>query len=204
MKRRLTEGWPLVGWTALGTAALVGGLFGAYGTGSAGLSAAIRLTARAAVVLFLLAFTASGLRLLWRSPWTAWLLRNRRYLGVSFAVVHFTHLGVIAASAARAPDEFLRRNGSLTVLGGGGLAYLLLAGMTATSFDRSAAWLGRTWWRRLHLAGSYLLWFVFLQSYAGRALFRSAAYAPLALALVAALALRTWAWQRRRPGAASG
>jgi DMSO/TMAO reductase YedYZ heme-binding membrane subunit len=86
----------------------------------------------------------------------------------------------------------------------GGLAYLLLAGMTVTSFDRTAAWLGRTWWRRLHLAGSYLLWLVFLQSYVGRAIRQSVLYAPLALAFVAALALRLWARRRRQGGEGPG
>ena len=78
------------------------------------------------------------------------------------------------------------------------LAYVFLAGMTVTSFDRTAAWLGRAWWRRLHLAGSYLLWLVFLQSYAGRALREPVPHAALAAALVAALSLRLWA-RRRQP-----
>jgi methionine sulfoxide reductase heme-binding subunit len=192
MRGRAPERWALVGWTALGVAALVAGLLGVHGTGSAGLGVVIRGTARVAVVLFLLAFSASSLRRLWRSPSTAWLLSNRRYIGVSFAVVHFTHLGAIAASAIRAPAPFFQRNGTLAVLGGGGLAYLLLAGMTVTSFDRTAAWLGRTWWRRLHLGGSYLLWLIFLQTYAARTLLESSLYAPLALALIAAFALRIW------------
>jgi len=200
MRGRPTEGWALVGWTALGVAALVAGLLGVYGTGSAGLGVVIRLTARVGVVLFVLAFAASSLRRAWRSPLTAWLLSNRRYIGVSFAVVHFTHLGAIAVSAMRAPAAFFQRNGTLAVLGGGGLAYLLLAGMTVTSFDRTAAWLGRTWWRRLHLAGGYLLWLVFLQSYAARVLLESALYAPFALALIAALALRLWSAAKGRRG----
>lgn len=200
---RATEGWPLVGWAALGVAALVAGLLVVYGTGSEGLGIVIRLTARVAVLLFLSAFVASSVRRLHRLPFTAWLLRNRRYLGVSFAVAHFTHLGALAVFAIRAPAEFFQRNGSLLVLGFGGLAYLLLVGMTVTSFNRTAAWIGRTWWRRLHVTGSYLLWFIFLQSYVGRAL-REPAYAPLALALVGALALRIGARLRRPGGALDG
>jgi methionine sulfoxide reductase heme-binding subunit len=198
MSTKATEGWPLVGWTALGVAALVAGLLGAYGAGREGLGVVIRMTARAAVLLFLPVFAASSLRRFHRSPFTAWLLRNRRYLGVSFAVVHFTHLGVLAASAIRAPTEFFARNGNLATLGGGGLAYLLLAAMTVTSFDRTAAWLGRAWWSRLHLAGMYLLWLIFLQSYAGRATSEPVPHALLALALVAALVLRIASRARER------
>src|SRR5262245_18830959 len=119
MRGTPTEGWALVGWTALGVAALVAGLLGTYGTGSEGLAVGMRLTARVGVVIFLLAFAASSLRRLWRSPLTAWLLSNRRYIGVSFAVVHFTHLGAIAVSATRAPAAFFQQSGTLAVLGGG-------------------------------------------------------------------------------------
>jgi DMSO/TMAO reductase YedYZ heme-binding membrane subunit len=189
MTAKTTEGWPLVGWTALGVAALVAGLLGAYGVGSAGLSISIRLTARVAVVLFMAAFAASSAHRVRRSPFTAWLLRNRRYLGVSFAVVHFTHLGLIVASAAQSPAEFLHRTRTVTIVFGG-LAYLLLLGMTATSFDRTAAWLGRMWWKRLHLAGSYLVWGVFLQSYTWRAVREPVLFGPFAVALVLVLPLR--------------
>jgi DMSO/TMAO reductase YedYZ heme-binding membrane subunit len=186
---KATEGWPLVGWTALGVAALVAGLLGAYGVGSAGFSVSLRLTARVAVVLFVSAFAASSAHRVRRSPFTAWLLRNRRYLGVSFAVVHFTHLGLIVAAAVRLPADFFHRTSAVTIIGGG-IAYLLILGMTVTSFDRTAAWLGRRGWIRLHLAGSYFVWGVFLQSYAGRAVREPVLFGPFAAALVLVLALR--------------
>jgi sulfoxide reductase heme-binding subunit YedZ len=61
--------------------------------------------------------------------------------------------------------------------------------MAATSFDRTAAWLGRRPWRILHTAGMYYIWSNFMFAYGGRAFF-SLAYAPLAALLVSAIALR--------------
>jgi DMSO/TMAO reductase YedYZ heme-binding membrane subunit len=71
----------------------------------------------------------------------------------------------------------------------GGIGYVLIAAMTATSFDRSAAWLGPRRWRRLHTIGAYYVWLVFFLSFAPRAL-SSPLYLPFALAVVAAPVLR--------------
>ena len=42
-----------------------------------------------------------------------------------------------------------------------GTAYLCIAAMTATSFDRTAAWLGPRKWRLLHLVGGWYIWISF-------------------------------------------
>jgi hypothetical protein len=79
----------------------------------------------------------------------------------------------------------------------GGLGYLLLAAMTATSFDRTAAWLGPRAWSRLHTFGIFYLWFIFAFTYVG-----SAARDPLAagslLVLLVALGIRLGATRRGR------
>ena len=73
----------------------------------------------------------------------------------------------------------------------------MLAAMTATSFDRTAAWLGRRAWRVLHLVGSFYLWGAFVQAFFRRALHAPGYGLPLALA-VAAMLLRVVAWYRGR------
>ena len=72
---------------------------------------------------------------------TRWQRRNRRYLGVSFAVSHFIHPGVILALAALDRELFWKLT-NITTIVLAGAAYLFIAAMTATSFDRTAAWLG--------------------------------------------------------------
>src|ERR1044072_8799276 len=81
-----------------------------------------------------------------------WQRRNRRYLGVSFAVSHFIHLGAILALAALDRDLFWKLTNVTTIILAGA-AYLFIAAMTATSFDRTATWLGPRKWRLLHLIG---------------------------------------------------
>jgi len=136
---------------------------------------------------------------LWPSPQSKWLLRNRRYVGVAFAVSHTVHLiGIIAAT--RVVADFTIAPAALY---GGGLAYVFIALMTATSFDRTARWLGRRWWSRLHKAAAYYIWFIFAQSYLPRAAV-SVAYVPFGLAIIAALGLRIAAARSRRTVAVGG
>jgi sulfoxide reductase heme-binding subunit YedZ len=189
--------WQLVGKIALVLIAMVAGILFYQGFTEAGLRMVIRATARTSLFLFLLAFSASSLRRLWRHAATAWLLRNRRYLGVSFAVSHFLHLGAIVALAQRFPHPFMEQSAQPLVLIGGGLGYLLIAAMVATSFDRSAAWLGARRWRILHTVGNYWVLAIFANSYLGRAL-REPAYLPAMLGIVLALGLRVIVYLRRK------
>jgi hypothetical protein len=185
-------GWPIVGWSALIVAAACTTAFLAAGGGEAGWRAAIRLSAKTSLALFTTAFIASSLRVLWPTDLTRWLLINRRYIGVSFAASHAIHLIAIIALLRVAPD-FAIETGTLI---GGGLAYVFLAAMTATSFDRSAAWLGPRRWRILHKTGMYYCWLIFLISYLPRMLIESVLYSPFVAVLVGALALRAVAARR--------
>jgi sulfoxide reductase heme-binding subunit YedZ len=149
---------------------------------------AIRVTARCSIVLFLLAFTASSVWRFWPNAWTSWQRRNRRYLGVSFAVSHFTHLGAIAALGSVAPAELAADANAITWIFGG-LAYVFIAAMTLTSFDRTAQMLGPRAWTLLHTAGSYYIWLIFANSYIARAV-PMPEYIPIATLVVSALILR--------------
>lgn len=185
-------GWRLVGVTALVLVALIEGLLAAYGRGEPGWRAVVRTTAATSLVLFLSAYLASSLRRLRPGTATRWWLRNRRYLGVSFAVSHFAHLGAIVAlsrASGTSPGP--------AVVVVGGLGYLLIAAMVATSFDRSAAWLGARAWNRLHRAGLHYVFGVFLFTYAGAAAQGRIFPALAAASLLAALALRLVARLRR-------
>jgi DMSO/TMAO reductase YedYZ heme-binding membrane subunit len=140
------------------------------------------------VAIFLLAFSASSLHRLWRSPASAWLLRNRRQIGVSFAVSHALHAAFLVWFALGWPDSF-RDTVAASTLAFGSLGYVFVAAMTATSFDRSAAWLGRRRWKLLHGTGAWVLWGIFFATFVPAAL-RLPSRIPFALALLAALGLR--------------
>ncbi|RXT56417.1 hypothetical protein B6S44_04935 [Bosea sp. Tri-44] len=181
------EGWPLLATLAaiLTVAALAA--FASTG-GSDGIRMAIRLTARTSLALFLLAFTASALFRVCPNPWTRWQLRNRRQLGLGFAVSHLLHAIAIIALAVTDPKLFADLGGP-NMLPGGGSAYLVIAAMAATSFDRTAALIGPVAWRRLHLFGAWYIWLSFMIAFGMRARL-DMAYWPFMAALLGACALR--------------
>lgn len=170
----------------------------AYGTDEAGLRALIRATARTSLVLFLLAFAASTLRLFVKTAATAWLLKNRRYVGLSFVVSHIIHLAAIADVALRWPHPFIEQSAQPATLVGGGAGYVALLLMALTSWDGAVRKLGAKRWRALHLTGSWLLWIIFAQSYAGRAAAQPWPYALVMVAIAAVALLRLAAWRTKR------
>lgn len=190
------SGWPLLGLLVALLLAAAGLAYGLAGGDTAGLRAVIRLTARTSLVLFLAAFAASALLRLAPAAPTRWLRRNRRQLGLGFAVSHLIHLVAIVQLAGRDPVLFWQLTTPGSVVSGG-LAYLFIAAMAATSFDRSAAWLGPRAWRALHWTGGYFLAISFVVSNGKR--IPVSAWYGLPVALVAlAVALRLAAGLRRR------
>jgi len=184
----MPRGWSIVGWAALLVGVTVGSILALAGSGEDGLRIVIRATARISVVLFTAAFAARALARAWPTAGTRWMLANRRYLGVSFAVSHVTHLIAIFALGGWSLAGVVARS-AITPVVLGGIGYAFLAAMTATSFDWSAAWLGPRRWSRLHTTGAYWLWSVFFVSFAPRVT-QSPLYWPFAFVLLAALVLR--------------
>jgi methionine sulfoxide reductase heme-binding subunit len=156
----------------------------------------IRFTAQSSLLLFCTAFVASSLARLWPSAATRFLRRHRRQFGLAFAVSHGLHAVALVTLARTAPAVFAGLT-DLPMYVFGGLAYSFIIAMAATSFDRSAAWLGPRRWRVLHLIGGWDLWLTFLVSEGKRAV-HDVSYLPYLAVLFAVLALRLMA--RRRAG----
>ena len=174
-------------------------LLAVEGVGEDGFRAVIRLTARTSLVLFLLAFSASAAFRGHRGPVTRWLLSNRRYLGLSFACSQLIHLLAIGALARAYPASFWTGT-AMSVVAVGGIGYLFIAAMAATSNDVSVAWLGPQRWRLLHTVGAYWIWQIFLVTYAlgiPHAPWKAVAVALLLASLTFRLATR-----QRRPALA--
>jgi hypothetical protein len=168
-----------------------------FGTDEPGLRALVRLTVRVSFTVFIAVYLAAPLRKLYPGGATRWLLRNRRYLGVSFAWAHGLHALAIALLALLLGDAFEAETATIV---GGGLGYLLTAGMALTSFDRTARWLGPRRWALLHRAGLHWLWFIFALNWTGAAVTESLFYLPFALLTWAAAGLRLAALRARRRG----
>lgn len=190
------EGWPLV-WIcfviAVGSLTVVALV---HGLAEEALRSGLRITARLAAVVFTLVFAASSLNALFRTAWSKWLLRNRRYLGLGFGVIHLSHAALIVSLAAAYPVSFQATTDAVGLIGGS-LGYVFVVLMMATSFDSAVRLLGRCRWQVLHKVGMYVLWGIFVFSYAPRVVM-APEYLPLLLMLLAAFALRVVVFFRQR------
>ncbi len=156
-----------------------------------------RWLVRAGLPFFCLAFAASSLARLWPSPFTRRLLRERRGLGLAFAMIHLTHAAAVMSTwpgaAENVPPAF--------VIAFGGTGFALTAAMAATSSDAAQRALGRGW-GRLHRTGIWYLMFLYAYTYLGRVLEDAAPWPVFALALMLGLVgLRFGVWWRRRRSA---
>jgi len=180
-------------WAALLIGAALAHALAAQGAGEEGTRLVIRQTARISVLYFSAAFAASSLLRLRPAPWSRWMMRNRRWLGLSFALSHLVHLAAILLLLRIAPDFAI----DTATLVGGGLAYVFIALLAATSFDGAVRRLGVRTWRALHKTGMYYIWIIFTFSYLPRALASTPFIAPTVL-LFSALGLRIAAYRAAR------
>lgn len=176
--------WRIVGFVALIVGTIVGAIALFGGINEPAMRMAIRATGRTSCILFVSAFIASSLRKVWSTPVSAWLLKNRRYLGISMAVSHTYHaialVGLWFVTAGTAP-----KIGALGTFG-----YVLLIAMTITSFERPAAWLGKRGWKILHTTGMHFLWLGFLFEYSTNLSKSIWLYSPFVILLILAMMLR--------------
>jgi DMSO/TMAO reductase YedYZ heme-binding membrane subunit len=162
-----------------------------------GVRMVIRFTARTSLLFFCLAFSAAALARLVPNAFTRWQLRNRRYLGLTFAASHALHAGAIIVFAEMDPAGFAMATNLASYIFGG-IGYAVIIAMAATSFDRTEALIGPRAWRALHLVGGYYLLLQFTVSFGKRipamphySLFLIPLFAVLALRLIAMAGART-------------
>ncbi|MCC6725941.1 MAG: ferric reductase-like transmembrane domain-containing protein [Saprospiraceae bacterium] len=161
---------------------------------------AIRLSAKIAAVLFSMAFSASAVHKLLSNSFSFWWKMNRKFFGISFAIVHLMHLGfLLLLQQCFHPVFTLAKSSSLVA---GGMAYLFAVVMLLTSFPYFSNKLSPKQWKLLHSLGGWWIWAIFMNSYAKRAL-QEAEYVPWAMLLSSVLLLRIVAkFKSVRDGAA--
>lgn len=195
-RRPIFGGWPLFGFIALGLTVAMVLIAAEQPTDLEAVRVVVRTTAQTSLVLFCIAFSASSLHALFPSAPTRWLLANRRYFGVSFAYSHFLHAIALYTFATIAPQTFAPlADTSMFIFGG--IAYGFIALMTLTSFDATAALIGRRAWTVLHTVGAYDIWLTFFVAEGKRALIDTY-YWPYVGALIAVMALRLLARGAKR------
>ena len=182
-------GWDIVKLIIVGSVMFFGWILFAYGFTEDATREAIRWTARISVVLFSLAFAASGIHRLIQNSLSFWLLMNRQYLGISFAIIHLIHLFYLVVLQYNFHPVFEKAK-TISLIGGG-MAYFFLILMLLTSFERFSKFLTKRQWKILHTVGGYWILYIFLRSYWKRAL-TEYEYYPLAIMLVLVIIIRLW------------
>ena len=159
---------------------------------------AARYTARVGFVAFAVTYLVGPASGLWPESFFRRLLPVRRHLGLATAYLMGIHLVALAINVGffrpRTPESMVA----------GGLVYVAIALLAATSNNASQRAMGK-WWRRLHFIGVHAVLVTFLVSYSGRIFtpgyfWTGAIFAPLVASL---LLVRIAAWMKRtrQPGA---
>jgi DMSO/TMAO reductase YedYZ heme-binding membrane subunit len=182
------EGWSIVGAVAI---ALILGVTVVAMTAAApveGVRGIIRMTARFSFALFALAFTASSAWHFWPNAITRWQIRNRRHLGVAFALSQTVYVVALFSLGRIAPIELAAEtNVAIWIIGA--LAYVFTVLMAMTSFDSTVQLVSPRVWSALHTSGSYYIWLIFASYYFSRAAIIPA-YIPIAALVAFILILR--------------
>ena len=152
----------------------------------------LRVTARIAFAFFVAAYVARPMVVLVGKG--RLLVANRRYLGLAMALAHTVHFVYVVASLRLSPEPL-----DYVILIFGGLAFVLMWAMAATSNDAAMRAMKHNW-KRLHRFGLHYLWLIFTQSFAGRVFGEDPyyLYSILTVIALAALAMRVAAYRRQR------
>ncbi|MEE9390905.1 MAG: hypothetical protein V3W41_00190 [Planctomycetota bacterium] len=186
-KRRITFASALI-------AIAVTGLCLSSGASLDRLLALARISARLALPFFLISFTASAFYTWRQHAFCAWALRNRRELGLGFALLQIQHLMVLMAIAVSYPQHF-DFAAPYTFIPGA-LFYLAVGLLVVTSFAAWKSRMSRKVWKRLHLIGSHVVWFGFAVAMGIKAS-ESWLFLGILALLFAAMAFRWWGRRSR-------
>ena len=124
-----------------------------------GVSTMIGFSVRWAVPFIFLVVAASSVQILFPGPFPMWWLRNRKYLGMCFAVAMAWQGAFIFPMMSYFFREYYYED--IYLLRDeleGSVGYIFLAAMVVTSFQFGRKYLTQKQWKLLHKSGIYFLW----------------------------------------------
>lgn len=181
------RGWNIVRYIVGLSIVLFIGIFLYNGVTEEATRICIRLSASIAALLFSVAFVASSIQYFFKGLFTFWLLSNRRFWGISYAILHIIHLAFLVFLQFRFHPVF--DLAASTSLMAGGLAYLFTFFMLLTSFDTFRSRLSIRSWIFIHTIGGYWIWIIFMNTYISR-LDTELSYLPMLIIFVFTLFMR--------------
>jgi hypothetical protein len=159
LKSKMINGWSLL-WliTAPISLAIVFTMTRVDLASAEGVSSMIQLSVRCAVPWLFLAFAASSMQVVFPGPFSRWLLRNRKFVGLCFAAAMAWQLTFILWLVGIHTEYYVNDVYVLSDVLEGVVGYALLIAMVLTSFKFGRSLLSPRQWRLLHTSGIYWLW----------------------------------------------
>ena len=122
-----------------------------------GVSTMIGFSVRFAVPFIFLVVAASSVQILFPGPFPMWWLRNRKYLGLCFAVAMAWQGTFILIMSVFFREYYFEEIYLLRDELEGSIGYIFLPAMVMTSFHFGRKYLSSTQWKLLHKSGIYFL-----------------------------------------------
>ena len=159
LQSKFINGWKLF-WliSAPISAVMVYSMLGIEMTSARAVSSMIELSVRCAVPLFFVAMAASSVNVLFSGMFGRWILRNRKFIGLSFAAAMAWQLFFILWMLTQYTEHYVENVYNLSDLIEGVGGYFLLTAMVLTSFKFGRSRLTARQWKLLHTVGIYWLW----------------------------------------------
>ena len=190
MRHRLINGWPLFFMIAgLTLGGMTAGMIVIGFSTPESIVQLIRLSVRFASPWIFIAFSTSALVLLYPGSVSKWLLRNRRYTGLSFAAGFVWQAVFIVVLFTLYPAYYWDELHKTSDLVGRSASYVFLFALTLTSFFPVRQRLSPAQWHWLHLIGIWYFWVAIWGSYAAQALSQNSKAVDVVFSFLGLLAL---------------
>lgn len=124
----------------------------------AGISEMIQFSVRWAVPFVYLVIATSSVQILFPGPFSRWLMRNRKYLGLCFAVAMAWQALFIFIMSYFFHEYYYSDVYYFRDEIEGSIGYIFLPAMVLTSFNFGSKLLTPKQWKLLHTSGIYFLW----------------------------------------------
>jgi len=159
LKNKVINGWRLFWLISIPMSiVMVIAMMGADLTTAPGVSAMIGFSVRFAVPFVFLVVAAPSVQALFPGPFPMWWLRNRKYIGLCFAVAMAWQGAFIFMMSNFFRDYYYENIYLLRDELEGTVGYIFLSAMVATSFAFGRKRLSPKQWKLLHRSSMYFLW----------------------------------------------
>ena len=138
--------------------AIVVTMMGADMSTASGISSMIGFSVRLAVPFIFLVVAASSMQILFPGSFSKWWLRNRKYIGMCFAVAMSWQGLFIFIMSYFFRDYYFENVYLFRDELEGSIGYIFLPAMVVTSFHFGRKHLSAKQWKLLHKSGIYFLW----------------------------------------------